>query len=215
MAAIDEEESEYSWSSSDAACSVEYVVVPVLALLAQSTGKRVLDLGCGNGALSALLAQRGYEVKGLDGSRSGIEVASQKYPGLTFAVHDISDPLPEDHRGTYDAVVSTEVIEHLYLPGRLLERALEALKPNGLLVVSTPYHGYLKNLCLAVAGKWDFHHTSLRDYGHVKFFSRATLSALFARHGFEVAAFRTAGRIPLLAKSMVMAGYAPPRRVRG
>ena len=53
----------------------------------------------------------------------------------------------------FDAVVSTEVVEHLYAPHELIRFSWEALKPGGHLILTTPYDGYLKNLALAVTGK--------------------------------------------------------------
>lgn len=101
-------------------------------------------------------------------------------------------------------MVSTEVVEHLYRPRRLPEVARFFLKDRGALVVSTPYHGYLKNLALAVSGHWDSHHTALWEGGHIKFWSRATLTQLLQDGGFEVTGFAGAGRMPFLWKSMVL-----------
>jgi len=72
------------------------------------------------------------------------------------------------------------------------------------LIVSTPYHGYLKNLALAVTGKLDAHFTALWDGGHIKFFSRSTLEQMLREEGFDVQAFVGAGRWPFLWKSMLM-----------
>ena len=77
--------------------------------------------------------------------------------------------------GTFDTVLSAEVVEHLFLPRELFARAREALGDGGRLVVTTPYHGYAKNLALAVFGQFDQHWVPLSDYGHIKFFSKATL----------------------------------------
>jgi len=59
------------------------------------------------------------------------------------------------------------VIEHLFLPRALLRFAAKVLKPSGSLILSTPYHGYLKNLALALTGKLDKHFTVLWDGGHI------------------------------------------------
>lgn len=79
-----------------------------------------------------------------------------------------------------------------------------ALKPNGLLVLSTPYHGYLKNLALSVLDAWDTHHTPLWHGGHIKFWSRRTLGQLLSENGFETIGFSGVGRLPYLWKSMIL-----------
>jgi 2-polyprenyl-6-hydroxyphenyl methylase/3-demethylubiquinone-9 3-methyltransferase len=103
-----------------------------------------------------------------------------------------------------DAIVSTEVIEHLYNPRGFLRNAYALLKPSGVIVLTTPYHGYLKNLLLAVTGKMDEHFTVLWDHGHVKFWSPKTLSMALRETGFTEIEFRGAGRVPYLWKSMVL-----------
>lgn len=104
----------------------------------------------------------------------------------------------------FDAVISTEVIEHLFLPAALPRFARAVLKPGGHLIVTTPYHGYIKNLLICLAGKWDSHHTPLWDGGHIKFWSRRTLSDLLEANGFEVVRFKGAGRVYGLWKSMII-----------
>jgi 2-polyprenyl-6-hydroxyphenyl methylase/3-demethylubiquinone-9 3-methyltransferase len=62
----------------------------------------------------------------------------------------------------------------------------------------------LKNLALAASNRFDTHWHPLRDFGHVKFFSRTTLTNLLQEEGFVVSKFRRLGRMPPLAKSMLI-----------
>ena len=75
---------------------------------------------------------------------------------------------------------------------------------GGLLIISTPYHGYLKNFVLALANKWDAHLNPFWDGGHIKFWSCKTLSQLLNETGFSVIRFIGAGRLPFLWKSMIV-----------
>jgi 2-polyprenyl-6-hydroxyphenyl methylase/3-demethylubiquinone-9 3-methyltransferase len=170
----------------------------------------LLDLGCGNGALAQQLHRWGYSVVGVDPSPSGIDAARQRCPELTFH-QATATPAEIEAQGlaSFDVVVSTEVVEHCYAPRLWAAAAYTALRPGGLLIASTPYHGYLKNLGLAASGKLDGHFTALWDGGHIKFWSRRTLSALLQEAGFEVVAFRGAGRLPWLWKSMLIAARKP------
>jgi len=200
---------EYIWDVAGEAGSHPYLLPAVTAELQRLRARCVLDLGCGNGTFTAQLLKAGYDITGMDHSSSGIALAQREYPRIPFARHDLHDELPAAHAGKYDAVVAVEVIEHLLLPRRLMAAATAALRPGGALVITTPYHGYLKNLALAMTGKFDEHWAPLRDYGHVKFFSRRTLTQLFEEFGYRDIAFRTAGRVPPLAKSMVVSGIKP------
>ncbi|HKG58862.1 MAG TPA: methyltransferase domain-containing protein [Pyrinomonadaceae bacterium] len=162
--------------------------------------RSICDLGCGNGHITGRLAALGYQVTGVDASASGIQIAQRAYSSVDF-VHALIDS--DLNLGQFDLVISSDVIEHLYRPSDLLEAAVTQLKPNGQVLIGTPYHGYLKNLVLAAMGKMDAHFSALHDGGHIKFFSVNTLSKLMCAHGFDDLSFTFYGRAPWLWKNMI------------
>ena len=196
----------YGWTSTAGPHSCGYVAPAILSLLDKLEPKRVLDLGSGNGALCCEMARRGYAVAGLEYDSGGVDVARAAYPAIPFYNYGVQDDPAEllKQERTFDAVVSTEVIEHLYSPHLLPRYAAGVLREGGHLIVTTPYHGYLKNLALAIFGKWDDHHTALWHGGHIKFWSRKTLSRVLSDNGFRVVSFFGVGRLPYLWKSMVV-----------
>lgn len=105
--------------------------------------------------------------------------------------------------GRFPVVLCTEVIEHLYYPRKLLRCVDGLLEPGGYLILSTPYHGYWKNLAMAISGTLENHYDVMRDHGHIKFFSPESLTAMLAETGFTPVAWRRVGRIAPLAKCMV------------
>lgn len=163
---------------------------------------RAIDLGCGNGATAGMLSSLGFEVVGVDLSESGITFAKSAYPSCHFEIASAYDDLSERF-GRFSMLVSLEVIEHLYDPRQFAKVVHDLLELDGTAIISTPYHGYLKNLALAVTGKLDKHFSALWDGGHIKFFSIPTLRELLAEAGFKDIHFLRAGRVPPLAKSMV------------
>jgi len=197
---------DYGWSTGDGPQSCGYIAPCVLEILKTLQVSRVMDLGAGNGVLCAGLAKAGYEVVGVEYDRQGAHLAKQTYPGIPFYNFGVQDDPSEllAHERRFDAVVSTEVVEHLFSPHLLPAYAAQCLNEGGYLIVSTPYHGYLKNLVLSVLNKWDAHHTALWHGGHIKFWSAATLTALLAANGFEVIEFHGVGRMRYLWKSMVL-----------
>jgi 2-polyprenyl-3-methyl-5-hydroxy-6-metoxy-1,4-benzoquinol methylase len=165
-------------------------------------GRRVFDLGCGNGATANMLFELGYDVTGIDLSESGIALGRQSFPHLKLHVGNVYDDLADTY-GQFPLVVSLEVIEHCFDPRHFAKTFYNLIAAGGIGVLSTPYHGYWKNLALAVAGKWDDHLTVLWEGGHIKFFSVGTLGTLLAEAGFNNIRFVRVGRIPPLAKSMI------------
>jgi 2-polyprenyl-3-methyl-5-hydroxy-6-metoxy-1,4-benzoquinol methylase len=195
---------EFEWHAASAGngASGEKLTNAFVALVRQLDGVRsICDLGCGNGHITGRLATLGYEVTGIDASISGVRIARQHYPQAKFIQACIDRDL--NGLGEYDLVISSDVIEHLYRPSDLLEAAHALLKPNGQVLIGTPYHGYLKNLALAVTGKMDGHFSALHNGGHIKFFSVDSLSQLMRGHGFIDLSFTFYGRAPWLWKNMI------------
>lgn len=178
----------------------------VLQYASLAAAKSALDIGCGNGAMARELAGLGIKVTGLDPSESGVAEARQNCPAGRFYNLGIYDSPGAIEESEFDFAVCTEVVEHLYYPRELPRFARAKLRAGGLLVVSTPYHGWAKNVAISLLGKWDSHHTPFWDGGHIKFWSRATLGRLLEEEGFEVIAFHGCGRAPYLWESMILVG---------
>ncbi len=192
--------------------SHNYLVPPLLSILASlplaSDDRRVFELGCGNGAVAAVLAEQGYRMTGVEVSTQGLEQARRRYPYLSLQPGSAYDRLAEIH-GTFPVVVSLEVVEHLYAPRIFAKTLYDLVESSGTAIVSTPYHGYWKNLALAVTGQLDAHFTALWDHGHIKFWSMRTLQMLLHEAGFEGVRFIRVGRVPVLAKSLIAVAKKP------
>lgn len=111
---------DYGWENEGFNESHKYLLDPIIKLLPKD-GSPILDLGCGNGAISNFLIKKGYNVYGTDASVSGIELAKKSNP-QRFYLQDLScDELPEQLRNIpFKTVISTEVIEHLYDPRKFV-----------------------------------------------------------------------------------------------
>jgi 2-polyprenyl-6-hydroxyphenyl methylase/3-demethylubiquinone-9 3-methyltransferase len=139
--------------------------------------RRVFDLGCGNGAAANEISQSGYMLSGVDPSTDGIQQAKEHFPHLDLRTGSAYDDLKATF-GTFSAVVSLEVVEHVYDPRQYIQTLFSLVEPGGVAIISTPYHGYLKNLAIAVTGKFDKHVSPLWDHGHIKFWSIKSLTQL-------------------------------------
>ena len=198
----------YHYEDANQTYAHRYLMPAVLKILNEERERRgggplrIFDLGCGNGSVANDLAQRGYTVKGVDASEEGIEQAARAYPNLDLQIGSAYDDLAVRF-GTFPVVISLEVVEHLYCPKKFAACVVSLLEPVGTAIISTPYHGYLKNLAIAVAGGFDRHATALWDHGHIKFWSTATLGKLLLDAGLRDMTFIRVGRVAPLAKSMI------------
>jgi len=202
------EHSSFGYRHNEASCAHEYLLPTLLKAINEISGGRslkVLDIGCGNGYVASKLAATGNSVTGIDVSSDGIEIARRSFPNVSYSVCSIYDERLADNVETQvDCVVSLEVVEHLFYPRKLFEQSHRVLVNGGSLLVSTPYHGYLKNFALSVTNGWDRHFGVDWDGGHIKFFSKRTLAQFASNAGFGNIRFFLVGRFPGLWKSMIM-----------
>lgn len=178
------------------------------------SGAAVLDAGCGGGLFSVGLWEAGYDVFGLDLSESGVRVAQARGVGR-FEVGSIySDLAAQFDRDSFEAIVAIEVIEHLYSPAQFAKIAHSSLVPGGIIIISTPYWGYFKNIVLALTNRIDCSLTALWEGGHIKHFSHRTLTELMCNAGFEAQGFVGCGEgwrkhVPGLWSGMLLSFRKP------
>ena len=204
---------DYGFSTCAASHMHRHFLPPIIGMCGDlRPGVRVLDVGCGNGFTAGQFLAKGCEVVGIDLSETGIAIARRNYPDARFEVLPADAFVLENlNCQPFDLVISTEVVEHLYAPRPYALGCFQALRPKGRFICSTPYHGYLKNLILAALNKWDAHANPLWDGGHIKLWSRNTLSLLLRETGFVNLQFRGAGRVPWLWMTMILAGDRPAK----
>jgi 2-polyprenyl-3-methyl-5-hydroxy-6-metoxy-1,4-benzoquinol methylase len=202
------EQTEFGWVNSNPTCAHDYLLPGIVDTIRKLFGNdrvRILDLGCGNGFVASRLSELGHDVTGIDAAIDGIKVAQSTHSKTHFQQGSIyEDEWPDIVKESFDCVISLEVVEHLFYPKVLFKRSYELIKDSGYLVVSTPYHGYLKNLALSLTNSWDKHFDVTWDGGHIKFFSQTTLERMAKDAGFHNVRTFGVGRFPWLWKSMIM-----------
>jgi len=131
----------------------------------------VLEIGCGRGLTGQLIQDRlGCRVTGVELNPLVAREAERRL----WRVHsgDV-ETLSIDDR--YDAIVATELFEHLDDPEALLRKLAPCLRPGGRIVLSIPNVGHYSIVRDLLAGRWDYVPVGLLCYTHVRFFTRATL----------------------------------------
>lgn len=198
---------EYVYTDENLDHTNKYILKPLLNFLKGKERFKILDLGCGNGSLANKLIDLGYDVYGIDASSSGIEIAKRKYPSRFFHLNLSSTDIPIEIMSlNFDIIISTEVIEHLYSPDNFIELCTRILGNSNHkeLILTTPYNGYLKNLLISIFDKWDHHLNPLWEGGHIKFWSKKTITKLLNQHKIEVLDIVGCGRTLYLWKSMLI-----------
>jgi trans-aconitate methyltransferase len=156
----------------------------LLEILDPRSGELILDLGCGTGALTQQIADRGAQVLGIDSAPSMVAQAQQNYPHLSFQVADATDlPFTEQ----FDAVFSNAVLHWVKPPEAAIANMWRALKPGGRLVVEFGGKGNIQ----AIASALD---EGLREIGYEHpttlnpwyFPSISEYTTLLEQQGFEV-----------------------------
>jgi 2-polyprenyl-3-methyl-5-hydroxy-6-metoxy-1,4-benzoquinol methylase len=157
--------------------------------LATGTGMRVLDVGCAAGGLGALIRERGNWVGGVELSEAGSRQAAERLDRVWS--FDIEGEWPDElSRGDFDLVVMGEVVEHLFDPAAVLARAKTALKPGGRIIVTTPNFMTWTNRLKFLAGRFAYQEEGMFDFGHIRWFTHASLHRTLRDAGFMVDAER-------------------------
>jgi 2-polyprenyl-3-methyl-5-hydroxy-6-metoxy-1,4-benzoquinol methylase len=142
---------------------------------ASTTGRRLLEVGCGAGFFLKAAERAGWQVEGIELS----EEASR------FAVDRLQLPIRRERAedapiapGSFDAAAMFDVIEHLFDPRAVLTATARALAPGGTLVISTPNFASVSRFLLGI--NW----AVLSPLEHVYYFTENSLSRLLAATGF-------------------------------
>lgn len=174
---------------------------------------RVLDVGCGNGVISRHLGRLGFQVLGVDVSEKTIETArslTKNLPNVQFQTKSAEELVASGEK--YDAVICSEVLEHLHDPGSLLNVLYQTLTDNGRLIVTVPNgkgpresfvtkpilnmrrkNNWLWKLVVRMKKSLGYSGTTVQsaadNLDHIQFFSKRDLEQLSQAHGFRITGF--------------------------
>lgn len=160
------------------------------ALPADGSGQKVLDVGCGSGYLGALLAERGFEVTGIE--REGCYITPFP-PSVKLIEADLENGLPELPAAYFDYILCADILEHLRHPAGLLTQLRPVLRPGGSLVASLPNSGNIYFRLNVLAGRFPQDDKGLFDRTHVRFFMWAGWEDLLQRSGWQVRSMEPTG----------------------
>ena len=169
--------------------------LPSLVNLVELQYRRVLDVGCGNGANMRLLAELGHDVMGLTLSEAeSLEVQKQ---GYKCSVCDINAEAPPFPRNSFDALLFSHVLEHVAQPEEVLKRYVQLLRPGGGVYVALPNVMQFGQRWQFVRGRFRYRDIGLMDHTHLRFFDFFTARQLIENAGIKITRHFGLGQFPM------------------
>ncbi|HNR84115.1 methyltransferase domain-containing protein [Ottowia sp.] len=161
-------------------------------------GARVLDLGCGSGAIGRFLAARdgagAGPIDGLTLSHDEARRAAPHYRRVEVADLESCDLPARFAPGSYDVVVCADVLEHLRQPQRVMDQCRRLLAADGRALLSVPNAGYVGLVAELMAGEFRYRPEGLLDDTHLRFFTRQSLRRFLADQGWTMDSLETVQR---------------------
>jgi len=150
--------------------------------------KLVLDLGCGDGSLGAMIKEKtGGKVIGLDISPAAAKSAAEKIDrALVFDLENENEWPIEIRELKFSKIVISEVLEHLFAPEKILEKIKNLLAEQGAIIITVPNFLFWKNRIKILFGRFDYEERGLLDRGHIHFFSWPSFKKTIGGRGLEI-----------------------------
>jgi methionine biosynthesis protein MetW len=155
-------------------------------------GSRVLDVGCGTGSVSRVIADtRHAKIIGIEPDSWRAAVARAR--GLDVC-QELFTPAIVQRLEPFDVVVFADVLEHVADPGNFLQLAHCALLPGGRVIASVPNVAHWSVRLDLLRGRFDYQPAGIRDATHLRWFTAKTVRFLFESNALQVISLQhTAG----------------------
>lgn len=157
-------------------------------VLSQITpGASVLECGCATGYMTKYMRdQLRCRVFIIEYEQAAFDIAKE-YAEDGICADLMADDWLDGLRGrTFDYILFTDVLEHLYRPETVLKKIVPLLKEDGKILVSLPNIGHNDILCKLYYDQWDYMNLGLLDDTHIRFFGRNNLDAFFESAGLSI-----------------------------
>jgi glycosyltransferase involved in cell wall biosynthesis/precorrin-6B methylase 2 len=167
----------------------------IVRWVSQHRPRRVLEVGCAGGFLSAEMKRLGCEVTGLELDERLAEQASAHCDRVlrgNVETMDLSD------LGTYDAIICGDILEHLQQPAPVLQRLVEHLAPGATMLISLPNVANIYVRLNLLLGRFEYTSVGILDDTHLRFYTLASATRMIKECGLDILSM-TPTPIPLPA----------------
>jgi len=158
---------------------------PEILALIPTTSRRVLDLGCGTGALGkALKEKQQCHVTGIELNKEAFEVAKRN---LDICICDnLNRYNPALTHTKYDCIILADILEHLIDPWSVLQKFASVLTDDGVIIASIPNFAHPWITTRLTKGIFQYTKTGITDITHLRFFTKTSIFQMFYRAGLKI-----------------------------
>lgn len=160
-----------------------------------TSGKKILDLGCGNGNIALELKKKGFEVQGIDISEKSKEICEKK--GIDVKILDMATQKLPFKDNFFDTVIISDVLEHIFDPEFILKEARRVSKHK--IIITTPNFSSLSQRLSVLFGKVPFQNKPQRG-GHCYWFNRLVIKNMTKRNNLKIVLW---GNASYMSKSLL------------
>ncbi len=172
-----------------------------IPLAGKGDRQRVLDVGCGGGALGDAIARRGYEVWGIESVGSAADKAAGRIDRVVRAdLTDLDVIGPALGGERFDHIVFSDVLEHLYDPLAVLRSYLGYLERPGRILISLPNVLNWHTRLAFLFGRFNYQNTGVLDRTHIRFFTFKTAVEMVNKAGLRI---ETIDFTPFVARAVL------------
>lgn len=158
----------------------------MLAFIPQNA-KRILEVGCGEGAFSKALKREDREIWGVEMNPTAAEKAIDVFTYvLQGDFNSIYEQLPENH---FDCIIFNDVLEHIYSPWDTLKMLKSLLSKDGVLVSSIPNFRFMSNFIIEILYHGEFQYRvegGILDDTHIRFFTSKSIRRMHEEQGYSI-----------------------------
>jgi 2-polyprenyl-3-methyl-5-hydroxy-6-metoxy-1,4-benzoquinol methylase len=167
----------------------EHVNPNFVKLFAHSP-RKLLDIGCANGALLAEMKRRDAltQTIGIEPNRHAVDIARSRVDRVFHGKFEDIDLAAEGFpHGSIDSVVAADVLEHMYDPWQTMVNLKPFLTPDGQVIISIPNSRHVSLIAgLADGGLWTYADRGLLDITHIRFFTLKEFAKLLEQTGYRM-----------------------------
>jgi SAM-dependent methyltransferase len=178
----------------------------ILSILGSQPPSRILDLGCGDGALDEQLRELGHHVVGVD--RVKPESVGTRLD--QFVEADLERGLPDDVGTDFDVVIAIDVLGHVRDPEALLREGAARLRRGGSMLVSVANFAHWSPRARIAVGRFGYDRRGILDAQHLRFFTRAGAQRCFESAGLAIRRTESVGLPVALLMRRSSGGHRTP-----